>query len=108
MRISVKLYKFHSSILDESAYRVEATQLQSTSLKNALPCLVGGYLTRLCRNIQIISYTFARWQALNLASVYIIQDNNWEIHIPNVINPSHHDLTPSVEMSLVLGLWCFK
>ncbi|KAJ1414193.1 Peptidase S10, serine carboxypeptidase [Sesbania bispinosa] len=34
---------------------VEATQLRSTSLKNALPCTVGGYRIGLCRNSQIRS-----------------------------------------------------
>ena len=51
---------FVSSLFDCLCWytlRVEATQLLSTSLKNALPCSVDGYLTGLCRNNQTRSST---------------------------------------------------
>jgi len=56
MRYVAYFLVFDSIVLHWYIVRVEATQLQSTSLKNALPCTVDGYLRGLCRNNQIRSF----------------------------------------------------
>jgi len=56
MRYVAYLLVFYSIVLYWYIFRVQATQLQSTSLKNAWTCTVDGYLRGLCRNNQIRSF----------------------------------------------------